>query len=170
MMQIRTEPQQADPSKQSVLKWAGSSLKTMGKKLRKPLLSESEAPPAAKQTQQTPANSGFMTPRQIAASRPAEALPGVFTPAVRQLHIQVPPVEVVYGDLQPKVSRFSLYPLLVFSFVQCTSFVLGQLQQSSCLQTFLCIATRLNESPAAVWFYRAEETCWPALQGLISEQ
>lgn len=165
---MRAEPQQADSSKQSVFKWAGSSLKTMGKKLRKPLLSESEAPPAAKQTQQTPANSGSMTPRQIAGSRPVETLPGVFTPAVRQLHIQVPPVEVVYGDLQPEVSRFSSYPLLS---LLCSAPRLSSVSFNNHHACRLFFAS-LQGSMSLLQLcpYKSEETCWPALQGLVSEQ
>ena len=103
-MQAKTD-RQGDSSKQSVLQWAGSSLKTMGKKLRKPLHLEPEAQSAAKQAQQSPASPGSVTPRPYTASKPLAPLPGVYTPAVRQLQIQVPPMEAAYGDLQAEVTH-----------------------------------------------------------------
>ena len=76
----------------------------MGKKLRKPLHLETEAPPAAKQPQQVLQS---VTPRPCTASKPLKTLPGGYTSAVRQLQIQVPPLD---GDLQAEVT-LNLAPL-----------------------------------------------------------
>ena len=83
----------------TVLQWAGSSLKTMGKKLRKPTLLETIS-----LTGQSRPASPAASPRRVLSPRPLETLPGVFTPSTKQLHIQVPAAEDGYADHDTKVS------------------------------------------------------------------